>query len=830
MNRGGSPGHICLFLLAVAIAALPSFSSSAESVPRAAAGFNGFVKPERWFPVRISGAPAPCAYEVLVMSRGWGGGEPTPSFHGAGVMDESGQVLLCKLDDDSGEPFVECRFASRDGKPVIARCTLKSLSERDVLALVVSASPHSFDFLGSIQLPGRGVVCAVPLPPAEIPRRWQEMDGVDMVLLDVPPAGLDGERLDALRSWIVAGGTAVLTPEAFAGPVTAGAEWLTGGKHGAVAGADAVSLAAPLFGEYAAHVVSAPALGFEAPPVERLLGDGVRAVLAARDVGAGRIVSVGVDWRAVEMRDRMFIEGARHSIWSKVIALNRASEPEYPNKELVTPEEAKAKFLTRYIAVFLGVYVLLLGPVNWLVLRRLKRLEYSIVTIPAGSLAFAVLAFMLGLSLRSDRTLLREAEAVLVNGADRGLLLGTAGVMSPDREPYSLSLPGTDAIVTPEAGRSWMPQAERLRDMPVYDSRDPFSVSNIKIGMWSIRYFNTRGIVRLGGMMESDLSLGAAGITGVITNATGLTVSDAVLFHRWNRVAVGTLKPGDSREVLLPLAPASRKVFGGKCPNCGRYHGGARSLTEKYCREHPLPDGMREFAADLDLDTAAPVPILAGWLEAPGTSIDAGRADCDAGGKRLGLFLLPVTLSGPEMTVAEGFVEASAAMRGESVEAAFVHDVRSDFFADRKKTDDYDPYAAYAGQDRGDGASDPAELVFFPHSRNRAPAVSEFKLPFRFADAETSRIRIHWDAGEDDGEKQPVKVITALDWKAGAWTDIFTAAGGEHSVDVPDPGRFLRLPDCVMAFRTLVETNRLRSTSDGYFEVEWAGRAGVDAR
>src|SRR5205085_852445 len=48
------------------------------------------------------------------------------------------------------------------------------------------------------------------------------------------------------------------------------------------------------------------------------------------------------------------------------------------------------------IAIFLLVYILLIGPVNFIVLRRMRRAELAWITIPALVLIFSVGAYLIG--------------------------------------------------------------------------------------------------------------------------------------------------------------------------------------------------------------------------------------------------------------------------------------------------------------------------------------------------------------------------------------------------------------------------------------------------
>ena len=66
----------------------------------------------------------------------------------------------------------------------------------------------------------------------------------------------------------------------------------------------------------------------------------------------------------------------------------------------------------RLLTVLLGVYILLIGPINYLLLRRFARLDWAWVTIPLITILFSVGSFSIGTLTRGDEVILNQISII----------------------------------------------------------------------------------------------------------------------------------------------------------------------------------------------------------------------------------------------------------------------------------------------------------------------------------------------------------------------------------------------------------------------------------
>jgi hypothetical protein len=96
-----------------------------------------------------------------------------------------------------------------------------------------------------------------------------------------------------------------------------------------------------------------------------------------------------------------------------------------------------------WVAGLILLYILLIGPGDYFLLKRFRRLHWTWLSFPLVILAFCVLAFVLANRLSGNRQRVNQVELVDIDvGVKRSVLRGTmwAHVYSPDTQSFSLSL------------------------------------------------------------------------------------------------------------------------------------------------------------------------------------------------------------------------------------------------------------------------------------------------------------------------------------------------------------------------------------------------------
>ena len=99
------------------------------------------------------------------------------------------------------------------------------------------------------------------------------------------------------------------------------------------------------------------------------------------------------------------------------------------------------------LLVLLLGYILLVGPVNYLVLRRLDRREWAWITVPALIAVFTVGSFGIGGLLRGSDVIVHEVAIVRgAPGTTAATVQSYLGIFSPSRSTFQVRV-GGDALL-----------------------------------------------------------------------------------------------------------------------------------------------------------------------------------------------------------------------------------------------------------------------------------------------------------------------------------------------------------------------------------------------
>jgi hypothetical protein len=300
--------------------------------------------------------------------------------------------------------------------------------------------------------------------------------------------------------------------------------------------------------------------------------------------------------------------GPERSLGSAILASHLMSQPGVP----IPPIGAGLLLLV--------IYAALIGPVDYLVLRRLKRQERTWITFPATAVAFALVLVAVGLSMKRQAASVRDvliedhiAEADLV----RGWSLTT--VTLPDRDVISAKVRSRESTLRAldrQAGRPG-----RIMEGRVEDWEFDYGSVGLAVGEWC--------------EPGSRLRVERAGPDRIrVVNGTGAALRDATYASGGRLWTTGRIPEGESMHDLGSWAPGaglSARDYGADSRQFQGFQPWRRPSTEEewaaQARElvrdlslAPPDEGNRDrrgTAASLDLRAwlADGGGVLQGWCD-----------------------------------------------------------------------------------------------------------------------------------------------------------------------------------------------------------------------
>lgn len=210
----------------------------------------------------------------------------------------------------------------------------------------------------------------------------------------------------------------------------------------------------------------------------------------------------------------------------------------------------------QWLSLLLAVYILLVGPVNYFVLRRLRRLQLAWFSIPVLTLLFSAGAFGTGYLLHGTDVILNQIAMISPNGSGAAAVTNYLGLFSPSQRSYSLEVntPGLISPIIGGDGNSWGPAGPQSSGSNVtFTQGEQPQVKGLAIDQWSFQAFTEEERWSQFGNLRADLRLENEKIMGTLTNETGAPLTDIVVVVGPNFVRLGDLAAGAAKPVELNL-------------------------------------------------------------------------------------------------------------------------------------------------------------------------------------------------------------------------------------------------------------------------------------
>lgn len=369
--------------------------------------------------------------------------------------------------------------------------------------------------------------------------------------------GLDQEQVLALKSWVYMGGTLIVAAGDSAAAVRQ--SFLS-----EILPVDVIGpRSAVLDEEFEQAYGSSPGTG--EPRIiglatvrqgEVLMGSGGSPLIVEGRYGVGRVVYVAFSLGSWDLKNW----GDRDAMLEDLF---RPVKPRLLNQlsgeaRLLVDSRMKNNLLAvlpsaLFIVGFLGIYIILVVPVNYAVFRLLKRVEYAWVALPIIAIAFGLLAYNIGY-VKQSKTLDAD-EVTLVEGV-AGCPVVTAktffSLYSPTRMNQPLRFPDNCVFARPMmtagigAGGAFNPSAASGRNALQVTFDKGFEVFDFLIHPWAARSFESDYVADLGGQIDAHLALqGDGNVSGTLVSNLGYTLNNVVLLTPGGgSCRMGSLYPG----------------------------------------------------------------------------------------------------------------------------------------------------------------------------------------------------------------------------------------------------------------------------------------------
>jgi hypothetical protein len=220
------------------------------------------------------------------------------------------------------------------------------------------------------------------------------------------------------------------------------------------------------------------------------------------------------------------------------------------------------------IALALIVFIVLVGPVNYFLLRRIHRPDLAWGTIPLLVVLSAGSIYGIGLKTRGTDVLADRVRLIYAEpGSNRAYVNAATGVFAPHAGTHAVSTVNGSLVTSLSGGTQFLNGGGFAIPQPFSNASQATGSLTIKDGnppavrmTWpdadSIQAFGEEYAETQPGALEAHLTIANGRLTGTVVNRTGTTITDAVVLSGTAFSTFGTIRPGTSVPVDIPLPSA----------------------------------------------------------------------------------------------------------------------------------------------------------------------------------------------------------------------------------------------------------------------------------
>lgn len=566
MKRTSTIFRAVLLIFLLGVTAVSTQAQDDNGITMAAqAGFDGFYKAEFGIPVYVNVANRGTAVtgELRIELGSTAVGDRRVYTSPIDLPTQSNKRITLYVNPAGFTNAITVQLVNERGD-VMAQAptsTLSQLAADDLLYGVVSPEPGELEFLENVTA-RRGKAAVAFLDLADLPDVPPAWNGLDVLVLnDVDTGQFSAAQMNALRAWVSTGGQLVVT----GGPgwqktAASLADWLPVTISGSESVADLPVLSRETgepFRDPGPYLVTTSSLSRG----ELLFHQDGLPLLAADRMGRGSVYFLALDPKLAPLLDW---DGSER-IWAEVA--NRVPDlpvwgtgvkDSYAAVTAVSSLPSLALPSTGLLALFLFIYVIIIGPANYLVLKRMNRRELAWGTIPVIILVFTGLAYFTGFQIKGNDTIVNQmAVAYGRAGADEMRVQSLIGLYSPRRSTYDMTVPGSTLTRPFEQGFSG---GSGGGSVDAIQRGSDVTLTGIRVDVSGTETFvadHYQPAPDIFGQASLDISETAVKLLATIQNNSDTTLETATLLIGSTVVEVGDIAPGQTIDVNKTVGSAA---------------------------------------------------------------------------------------------------------------------------------------------------------------------------------------------------------------------------------------------------------------------------------
>ena len=450
--------------------------------------------------------------------------------------------------------FMEVSLVDEGGNVVFQKhVPVDALSPETVAVGVLSEQPAQVQYLAGMNLSEKTSVFF--LDRDTFPESQSVMENFAVLIIDdFDTATLGDAQKKALKNWVDNGGLLVLGTGVQAQKVLSGLDFVDVSLNGtqSVSGISApdgtaLSLSAPL--TVAGISAEKASVKWEAngTPLTSLMPYGGGYVLLNH-------FALGLAPFANMPQQTAVLKGLCSGLYD---AEGENAGAEITNQLRYAANSFPSVTGNSIVVIFLavGIYIVLAGPVMYLVLKKKDRRELGWITIPVLSVVFFGVVFLLaGRSTYHNGMISTKAIVEMEEGSSVGEAQIAMAMKVPGNGDVTLEseLP---ISVQPQLDNGWHDGNGKAEEIDYkVTTGDGTNIVFYDNMAWETNFVGASATLELGGSVTSNVAFDGEKVVGTVTNGTSVNFMDAYLKLDYVYIPLGELPAGETMEVSYDLS------------------------------------------------------------------------------------------------------------------------------------------------------------------------------------------------------------------------------------------------------------------------------------
>ena len=207
--------------------------------------------------------------------------------------------------------------------------------------------------------------------------------------------------------------------------------------------------------------------------------------------------------------------------------------------------------MSLYLFLLLA-YVLLVGPIAYVILRRKDKRNLLWTIVPVSAVLCSVVIYLIGTSTRIQKPYLNYLSQLFITGDNTARLETAFSLVSPNNNNYQVELDGAVDVRPYPDSSDWYYDsgADMINDSYRYGIEYAADSTTLHMDNLSafepVAFWNGQKAQQSGKMEFSGLNLSESNPSGIVTNHLNYNLEDCVIVYSGNMIYIGSIAKGES--------------------------------------------------------------------------------------------------------------------------------------------------------------------------------------------------------------------------------------------------------------------------------------------